>query len=196
MGILNLFETPIYSINLMNNPIKEALDALNIDEYVSKNHSWSCSVETGYFTDKQLPEEVFSAVFSTLLPHVGEFIQPYASSSDTKEKSITFTNIWLNRYDGSSYQDIHCHEGSSQLSFNYVYKTYEGASLFQVRDMSKQTDQFLKHIYGFSFSQDSHNFELQENDLLLFPSWLHHQVLKGEAEGERITLSGNIRIQC
>jgi len=196
MGRLNLFETPIYLINLMDNPIQRALDSINIDEHVSKEHLWSCSVETGFYNKNRLPEDLQSVVLSTLLPHVFEYIRPYKLPTDKPITDISISSMWLNRYDGSSYQEVHAHEGADQIAFNYVYKTYDGAPVFQALDPLKQADKYLKTLNGFSFSPAYYNFELGQHELLLFPTWLYHHVLKGESEGERITLSGNIRIQC
>jgi hypothetical protein len=113
-----------------------------------------------------------------------------------KEIEIKFNSMWYNVYRDGEYQEEHDHLGSifrpSHFSFIHLLcfdkKNHQPPEfrdpLSQLRHLSLELDS--NHCGEF------HRADVEEGDVLMFPSYLHHSVPVGKkTEYPRITISFN-----
>jgi uncharacterized protein (TIGR02466 family) len=128
--------------------------------------------------------------------HVKEFAHEVLGVVDTVD--FVFTTSWVNRYGAGDRVTNHTHQNSLISGVYYIHTSpdsspilfeqgYNQTSLFQtnVRPSIKQTHQN-------QFNIDSYCIQPQSGDLLVFPSWLEHQVPKQESNNYRYSLAFNL----
>lgn len=106
-----------------------------------------------------------------------------------------FSDPWMNVYNKGSYQEAHQHVSQGHhLSYCYFSKLPKGGGEFcfmneQFRNYSANqlTSVLNLNIVDWAFP------DVKEGDLLIFPSFLIHQVTYHSIEESRITVSGNVR---
>jgi len=76
----------------------------------------------------------------------------------------------------------------------YMHKTTESHSVLRFHNQNTYILDDLAYRNGVQFSFVHQDFNLSQGEFIIFPSFLDHSVVPKNAEGERITLSGNIRI--
>ena len=106
-------------------------------------------------------------------------------SKDFKIKQITVHHIWKNVYQ-NDFQDTHNHAGC-HFSFVAYEKIQKPQTVFfhPARDLiyaSKAETLFIAQ----------NKFEVVENDLIIFPSYLNHMV---SLTKDALTISGNFDIE-
>jgi len=133
---------------------------------------------------------------SLIMSHVKEFAHEVLGVVDTVD--FVFTTSWVNRYGAGDSVTNHTHQNSLISGVYYIHtspdsspilfeQSYNQTSLFQtnVRPSIKQTHQN-------QFNIDSYCIQPQSGDLLVFPSWLEHQVPKQESNNYRYSLAFNL----
>jgi len=122
------------------------------------------------------------------------------------EKCKNCTELWCSKYTKGMYQAEHNHLDNGELfSFVYFakYDPSKDADLTFVKDMSNAIQKgFLSenspntlpeelrehHVFCNHVTLDN----IKEGDLVIFPSYLDHQVEEQKHDGPRITLAGNL----
>jgi hypothetical protein len=156
---------------------------------------WVCSNLTTSFVNESVNNELFSS--SNLL---GEcYRECFSNIAEDKNRSYEVTHTWFNYYTKDDYQEWHNHIGNgSDLSFVYFLSfdpVYHSPLVFKdplhiVRKMSLDTQ-----ISGYSpvWSPD-----LNEGDMIMFPSYLEHCVKINNQTVDystpRVTISGNVKV--
>ena len=145
---------------------------------------WNCDVKTSRGVEYDWNE-----FLQTIQPYFTQL--PYK-----KEASLNFSDPWMNVYNKGSYQEAHQHvSGGEQLSYCYFSKLPENSGKFgfwneQFRMYATsnlyQTLELGIVEWGFP--------EVKEGDLLIFPSFLIHQVTYHSLDDVRVTVSGNVRM--
>ena len=124
-------------------------------------------------------------------------IQPYFLQLPFKKQgSLKFDDPWMNLYTKGCYQEAHQHvRGGNQLSYCYFSKLPEGSGKFGFWN-----DQFrnycgngLEEIVDMNLVEWGFP-EIQEGDLIIFPSFLIHQVTYHSIDESRVTVAGNVRM--
>ena len=90
-----------------------------------------------------------------------------------KKHSLQLGNNWAQLYNKNNYHPIHVHTGSK----------YSGIIYIDGKNASPTT------FYSKSFKEYNHLFK--QNTLILFPSWIPHQVKKLKKDEERLIISFN-----
>ena len=149
------------------------------------NKEWNCNVKTsrGVEYDWNQFLQTIQPYF-TLLPH-------------KKQGSLNFSDPWMNVYGKGSYQEAHQHVLSGeQLSYCYFSKLPEGSGKFgfwneqfRMYCMSNLCQTLDLDLVEWGFP------EVKEGDLLVFPSFLTHQVTYHSIDELRVTVSGNMMIK-
>jgi len=150
------------------------------------NDEWNCLIET-------------SRGVTYDWNHFFDKIVPYFNQIPLKKKShLNFDEPWMNLYTKGCYQESHQHiSDGNQLSYCYFSKLPEGSGKFcfwneQFRNYgSNRLREFL--------NCDEETIEwffpdVVEGDLLVFPSFLIHQVTYHGVDEPRITVSGNFKV--
>lgn len=100
---------------------------------------------------------------------------------------IQIENIWKNKYDVHDFQGYHTH---SNTTWSFII--YETVQKSQTRFISPYMNDIQNQtVYGQSIDMPTfYKPELGPGSMILFPSWVGHQVLPGN---EGTTISGNVK---
>lgn len=148
------------------------------------NTEWNCLVKTSRGVEYNWNE-----FLQTIQPY---FLQlPFK-----KEGSLSFSEPWMNVYESGCYQEPHQHiSGGYQLSYCYFSKLPEGSGKFgfwneQFRSYcSNELNEIMNlDVVEWGFP------DVKEGDLLIFPSFLIHQVTYHGLDELRVTVSGNVKM--
>ena len=145
--------------------------------------SWESMIQTTSRT------QVDNPVPRSTLEYLTEVVTPALDTLRDRYKAIMFESIWRNKYEEHTYQGYHIHP-KTQWSF-VIYETVQrGRTVFM-----NPAHQLIQNQ-----SPDGCSFDtpliydpdyLRPGDMVMFPSWLSHQVTPGNTG---TTISGNILI--
>ena len=104
------------------------------------------------------------------------------------------TEAWLNKYERGDSQEVHTHIGGDDCTFSLAYFAQyaenDAKFIFYDPDQTKHLGNYSKH-----YSTVNTWFpDVQEGDIIIFPSWLHHQVDVHRSDTTRITVSANFKV--
>ena len=194
MTDINIFPTPIFVGQNIDTTIDNILSESNFLSFLEKNKHWDCVVETSYFNKNRVLSEASGrlkdAISRLLFPFVVNYIRPI---SIKKDLVFELNNFWVNRYVEGSFQEQHSHSDSI-ISFVYMHKTTPSHSVLRFHNKDVYTVDDFAQRSGVQFSSLYEDIDLSQGEFVLFPSFLPHSVVPQNADGERITLSGNIKI--
>jgi uncharacterized protein (TIGR02466 family) len=160
------------------------IDLEDLEDQCVLNKEWNCNVRTSRGVEYDWNE-----FLKTIQPYFTQL--PYK-----KESTIDFAEPWMNVYSKGCYQESHQHmSGGHQLSYCYFSKLPKGSGKFgfwneQFRMYCSNQLQEVMNLdiveWGFP--------EVKEGDLLIFPSFLTHQVTYHPIDELRVTVSGNVSL--
>ena len=160
------------------------IDLEDLEDQCVLNKEWNCNVRTSRGVEYN-----WNQFLKTIQPYFTHL--PYK-----KQASLKFSDPWMNVYSKGCYQEAHQHiSGGHQLSYCYFSKLPEGSGKFGFWN-----EQFRSYCY--SGLNETMNLdlvewgfpEIKEGDLLIFPSFLIHQVTYHSIDELRVTVSGNVRL--
>ena len=160
------------------------IDFNNLEKSCVVNKEWNCLVKTSRGINYD-----WNLFLKT--------IQPYFLQLPFKQKgSLNFSEPWMNVYTKGCYQEPHHHiSDGHQLSYCYFSKLPKDSGKFgfwneQFRSYCSNGLQEILNTevveWGFP--------EVKEGDLLIFPSFLIHQVTYHGIDKSRVTVSGNVKM--
>lgn len=171
-----IFEIPFFEL-------KVDLDKVVIPESEFEP-SWESGVPTTNLTQKPIPRST--------LEYLTEVVSPALDTIKDKFVAMRFTHIWRNKYEEHTYQGYHIHP-KTQWSF-VIYETVQSAktmfmnpSMKDIQNHSSSGARWNGSTYDCALTYEPD--WLGPGDMVLFPSWLAHQVRPGNTG---TTISGNI----
>ncbi len=189
--IKNLFPTPVKFSNLtlstalLQQEVKE-LFSLGYDSDLKSGVNGTRLDITNKLLEEKKPQTIIK-----LLTHIQQEVYNYCKEVNIKPQYIT--QSWINVNPTNSINVRHSHPGSVLSGAYYVkYPTDANSplSFYRSREFSD---------YGWSSMSLDQNIELQsifkyfpvDNDLVIFPSFVEHDVLPNQSNEDRISLSFN-----
>jgi uncharacterized protein (TIGR02466 family) len=147
---------------------------------------------TSYASLSDLPKRdpAFGALQRALSPHVAAFAE--AAGFDLLGRPLTLDHIWINMLEPGGVHTGHIHP-NSVISGTYYVAIPDGASALRFEDPR------LTQMMAAPPRRADHGDRLfraetpRAGTLLLWESWLRHEVLQNEAEDDRISISFNYR---
>ena len=118
--------------------------------------------------------------------YLHRIIDPFLESLGDPYTSISFSNMWRNKYDPRSYQGYHIHP---KVQWSYIiYETVPSKTSFINPCITLVQNQWTDHskVCPMDYRPD-----LKPGSMIVFPSFVAHQVLAGN---DGTTLSGNISV--
>jgi len=170
---INIFSIPLYATTIDVNEIR-----INHVDFVN---TWLSKTESSHnFNNEVCPDST-----KYLLKNVSDLI----SEDIGKPHRLHLKNIWENHYKENDYQDKHIHP-MSHFSFIIYKKISESNTLF-FHPAEKLLQSYYENMELPIFME---NFkpDLKQGQLLVFPSFLEHMVLK---HNHSETIAGNILIE-
>lgn len=189
--IKNLFPTPIYfsKINIDNKKVQEEVYTL-LD---TKSTPLKSGVN-GHRID--IDQHIIdNTIIGVLLGQIQKSIFDYCNSINIKPQKIV--QSWININPTNSYNKKHCHPNSFISGAYYINMPIDSKSpitFFRSREFKDYNWQTLSLDNNLDFSSEI-NFIPDTGDLILFPSFLEHDVGPNMSlSQDRISLSFNTHI--
>lgn len=203
MTVTNLFATPLYHAALsdLGNAVDQQeleMSCISIAEDDEAGQEW-CEREgypgyTSYSSLSDLPWRfpIFQAVKEALDLHVAAFAKEL--HFDLGEGQLVLEDLWINVLPEGGIHTAHIHPHSVISGTTYVAMP-EGTSALKLEDPRLQmmmaapgrTADAPEHLRQFIYVKP------KVGDVLLWESWLRHEVPLNMAEDERISVSFNYR---
>ena len=128
-------------------------------------------------------------------------IQPYIVNAfqnfgwKIKDKNIRISEMWAIINKKENFNVVHTHP-NCYLSSAYYVKASKNCGAFIAENPNVAKRYSYPEIANKNqFNAETAGIEIQEGDLLLFPSYLPHKVSKNESDDDRIVISFNVDIK-
>ena len=196
-----LFPTLIYraplkagSLARFNQTLLDEAHAMALDDHVGRR--WSARHYLGGYTSygslAQLHRisSTFAALERAMAPHVRRFARELAY--DMRGRALVMTDCWVNVMPARTVHSLHLHP-LSFVSGTYYVQTPPGSSALKFEDprLSKMMAVPPRQAKAPKAMRSFVEFPAEAGTLILFESWLRHEVPPGEVDGERISISFN-----
>ena len=169
--------------------LKDKLLSELTDDKLSQPKEWNCSVQSSFETDNNFSWDYF---YECIQPNL---LDMHQQLNGNPLHQFTMTEAWLNKYGRGDSQEVHTHIGADNCTFSCSYFAQyalnDARFLFYDPDQTKHLGEFSKHYSGVVNTWFP---DVQEGDIIIFPSWLHHQVEPHRSDTTRITVSANFKV--
>lgn len=201
MSLVQLFRTDVYKTALkFPNPkrFKEELikECYQLREMDTDGKAWSAEKYLGGYTSYSSYADLhkwssgFAEIESKINPHVKKYLRQLGY--ETKGFKLEMTNIWVNIMGPGTVHTMHIHPHSVVSGTLYVKVPKDGVGLkFEDPRMGSLMAALPKKA---NISQLRKNFveiKPDDGDLLLFESWMRHEVPPNPSKEDRISVSFN-----
>ena len=201
--IHTLFPSFVYYAPLQNTPLKgkalnkdlkkESLKFAEIDE---EGQLWSKKNYRGGYTSYGSIDQLhqvsttFEDLQKEIFKHVKKFIKHLEMDIDPKE--LKMNSCWINVMPTNVIHTMHIHP-LSVISGTYYVQTPKNCSAIKFED--PRLENFMaspaRKPNAKSINQRHIQMQPQEGHLILFESWMRHEVPANDAKEERISISFN-----
>ena len=169
--------------------LKDKLLSELTDDKLSQPKEWNCSVQSSFETQNNFSWDYF---YECIKPNLLDMHQQLKGNP---LHQFTMTEAWLNKYGRGDSQEVHTHIGADNCTFSCSYFAQyalnDARFLFYDPDQTKHLGEFTKHYSGVVNTWFP---DVQEGDIIIFPSWIHHQVEPHRSDTTRITVSANFKV--
>ncbi|QLY27198.1 2OG-Fe(II) oxygenase family protein [Bdellovibrio sp. KM01] len=179
---------------VLNKDLKQ--EAYKIAEIDEEGQAWSQKNYKGGYTSYGSMSQLhqFSSTFGDLEKAINKHVYKFVKhlEMDINPKELKMSSCWVNIMPTSVIHTMHLHP-LSVISGTYYLQTPKNCSAIKFED--PRMDSFMaspprKHNAK-THNQRYHSVEPQEGNLVLFESWLRHEVPANDAAKERISISFN-----
>jgi hypothetical protein len=157
----------------------------------SKNLDWDCDVKTNHHLKVNVMDQ-YKYLYDDV---IGEFLHNLGVNTNILP-SFELTSPWYNVYDKDDYQERHDHypDHFSMIHFlEYDSKVHKSPKFFNphITTRTFNTVQVYNRMY-----QPFHQFnDIEEGNIIFFPSFVPHLVEKNTSDKRRITIAMNINLR-
>lgn len=195
------FPTLIYCDKLQ----KRGLDKLNDDladecarlrDFDDAGRTWSAKNYPGGYTSYASLNTLhkFSSSFAALEEKIRKHVRSYAKALhlDLRGREIHMTDCWVNIMPPTAAHGLHLHP-LAFISGTYYVRTPDGCPGLKFED--PRLDRFMAAPPKLSSTPTEHKphitYPAQAGNVILFESWLRHEVPANRVDEERISISFN-----
>lgn len=165
-------------------------------DYDAAGRKWSQSNYPGGYTSYASMSQLqkFSSTFAELERRITKHVRAYAKELefDLRGKSIAMTDCWVNIMPETAAHSLHLHP-LAFISGTYYVVTPKGCSGLKFED--PRLDRFMAappKLANASPSNRVHvTYPAEAGNVILFESWLRHEVAANRVSEERISVSFN-----
>ena len=201
MTVQRLFPTLVYRGRLkhtgwraFNNRLLQECQQLRLDDVGGRR--WSAKNYPGGYTSYNSANRMHevSPTFAELQRRLLRHMRSFASSLefDLARRELTMTDCWVNIMPRQVVHGLHLHPLST-LSGTYYVKTPKGCPGLKFED--PRLDRFMAAPPRRSDSRPENRpwviIPVEEGTLVLFESWLRHEVAPNPVAAERVSISFN-----
>jgi uncharacterized protein (TIGR02466 family) len=196
-----LFPTLIYraplkagSLARFNQTLLDEAQAMALDDHAGRR--WSAKHYLGGYTSygslAQLHRlsSTFAALERAMTPHVKRFARELAY--DMRGRALEMTDCWVNVMPARTVHSLHLHP-LSFISGTYYVQTPPGSPALKFEDprLSKMMAAPPRLAKAAKAMRSFVEFPAEAGTVILFESWLRHEVPPGDIDGERVSISVN-----
>lgn len=199
MSSKSFFPTLIYYQSLLSRGLDkfnaELLDeAFKIRDYDRAGRKWSDKNYIGGYTSyASLPKlHRFSSTFQALEEKINTHVKKYIRELELQISQFEMTDCWLNIMPASVSHSLHLHP-LSFISGTYYVSTPKDCGCIKFEDprLSKFMKAPPKKQNSSEKSKPFVEFQAKAGKVVLFESWLRHEVPAGRNQKERVSISFN-----
>ena len=192
MNVETLFTTPIFHQFI-------DIDLDNLTDYCLRLYGQSegrkKSNKLGWQSNDIQDDEEIQFLINKLNIEL-EHIKQHSNISD--DRSIRVSNMWVNVNKKYSYNAPHIHSGSFFSGVFYV-RVPENSGRINFENPSSLQKIFIQsyknHLKNYNqFSAYSWTYDPRPNMMLVFPSWIEHNVEQNLSDHDRISIAFNTNI--
>lgn len=193
MATTSLFETLIYKQALGKAGLAKLnkdllLDCYKVAEYDKAGQKWSVDKFSGGYTSYSSLARLFefNSTFAKLRDHIDSHVAKFCNQLGFREP-LSMSGLWINIVPTHTYHGLHLHP-LSVLSGTYYLKVLSQSGnlkfedprlgLFMNRPVSRKGTPF-------------HEIKPKVGDVVLFESWIRHEVCQNRSSQDRVSLSFN-----
>jgi uncharacterized protein (TIGR02466 family) len=201
MSIESLFPTRVYAVRLaarqratLNEQLLRECRQLRLDDPAGRR--WSAANYPGGYTSygsankMHVMSPTFALLQRRLEPHIAKFVR--ALELDLRNRPLEMTDCWVNIMPHRTVHGLHLHPHST-ISGTYYVSAPRGSPGLKFED--PRLDRFMaappRRIAAARENQAWVAMPVQDGQLVLFESWLKHEVPPNPVRAERISISFN-----
>ncbi|MEO5668584.1 MAG: TIGR02466 family protein [Bdellovibrionota bacterium] len=204
MSLVDLFPTTYQYLPLIKDARKRERfladlrsEIPRIRDFDVKGRKWSAKNYMGGYTSYGTLSELhnFSSTFAALRDVLDTHVQSFAKSldADLKNHKLELTQMWVNVMPSGVVHSGHLHPLSSVSGTLYI-DVPKGSSGLKFEDPRLAC--FMgsiprKSLAGHARSERYHSIEAKQGHVVLFESWLRHEVPPNPSKDERVSVSFN-----
>ncbi|MGE0420914.1 MAG: TIGR02466 family protein [Reyranellaceae bacterium] len=196
-----LFPTLIYrsplrsgSLERFNQGLLDEAQAMALDDQAGRR--WSAKHYLGGYTSygslaqMHRISSTFAALERAMAPHAKRFARELGY--DMRGRAIDMTDCWVNIMPARTVHSLHLHP-LSFISGTYYVQTPPGSPALKFEDprLSKMMAAPPRQAKLARAMRSFVEYPAEAGSLILFESWLRHEVPPGEIDGERVSISVN-----
>ena len=201
MGIDTWFATYVYHEKLRRSGLtslnKQLLkECYTIQATDTAGQRWSKKNYFNGYTSYGSVTDLFfrSPTFEELKKYLDKHVKKFANflELDLQNKKLRMTSCWINIMGKNTHHGLHLHPLST-VSGTYYVSTPPGSGLFKVED-----PRLSKFMAAPGKKENCHKrnrtfvaYEPQAGNVIMFESWLRHEVVSHQAKKERVSVSFN-----
>ena len=173
-----------------------AEECRRLREYDTAGRRWSEKNYPGGYTSYASMNELhrFSSTFAELERKITRHVRTFARrlDMDLRKRAIRLTDLWVNIMPPTTTHSLHLHP-LSFISGTYYVVTPKGCSGLKFED--PRLDRFMaappKVPHARRENQTHITYPAEAGNVILFESWLRHEVASNRVPEERISVSFN-----
>lgn len=201
MPIRAWFPTSIYCEKLQKSGLIKLNEGLveecaHLRDYDAAGRKWSEKNYPGGYTSYASMNQLhkFSSTFAELENKITRHVKAYAKALelDLRGRTIHMTDFWVNIMPPTAAHGLHLHP-LAFISGTYYVKTPKGCSGLRFED--PRLDRFMAAPPRLPDCREENRphitYPAEAGNVILFESWLRHEVAANRVDDERISVSFN-----
>jgi len=173
-----------------------AEECARLRDYDVAGRRWSAKNYPGGYTSYASMNALhgFSSTFAGLERKLTRHVRSFARAldMDLRGRSVSMTDCWVNIMPPTAVHSMHLHP-LSFISGTYYVATPDGCPGLKFEDprLSNLMAAPPKRANAREANRTHVTYPAEAGNVILFESWLRHEVAQNRAEGERISISFN-----
>jgi uncharacterized protein (TIGR02466 family) len=191
-----IYAEPLRKAGLAKLNAEIADECRNLRDYDAAGRKWSAVNYPGGYTSYASLNQLqrFSSTFTALEQKLNQHVKAYSAALefDLRGKTFAMTDCWVNIMPPAAAHSLHLHP-LAFISGTYYVATPPGCSGLKFED--PRLDRFMAAPPKRTDAKPAHRahytFPAVAGHVILFESWLRHEVAASRVEEERISISFN-----
>ena len=191
-----IYSEPLQQAGLARLNAEIADECRNLRDYDAAGRKWSAVNYPGGYTSYASLNQLqrFSSTFTALEKKLNQHVKAFSAALefDLRKKTFAMTDCWVNIMPPTAAHSLHLHP-LAFISGTYYVATPPGCAGLKFED--PRLDRFMAAPPKLPNARPAHQphitYPAVAGNVILFESWLRHEVAANRVEDERISISFN-----